>query len=421
MAQPIQESENTTSTLRLPAEPVLIVEDTKQSQELLVQLCAELGVTAQVADNGEEALAKIHQHSYSLFIVDLMMPKMDGATFIPKLKKMMPESVIIVQTAVSTADRIIEIMNMGVYDYIIKPLDPDLFFNIITKALEFKYLKELETLTQIQSGSQVKQEMDWLLYKERRTRSDKENAEIKSVSNLKTSISQGGGFGTILTIFNLIQRNLTEYKDHYLIPKEFINLLLDNKSIIENHVYGLQVTSDLLENEIPLEKKSSAELLGNLENYLQDIFPYLQAKKLHLTLPHLKQNYPLYYNEKAVGLLIEELVINAYKYSPRESSINILAHVNNGYLSLSVKNDVSKQGILNKEQEKLVKEPFYRIMPPDETVAKVEKFSLGLGLTVADNIMNKHEGLFSIRTMVDHIGNQQSDAVMAELMFPLAK
>ena len=241
------------------------------------------------------------------------------------------------------------------------------------------------------------------------------------MSNLKTSISQVGGFGTILTIFNLIQRNLTEYKDHYLIPKEFINLLLDNKSIIENHVYGLQVTSDLLENEIPLEKKSSAELLGNLENYLQDIFPYLQAKKLHLTLPHLKQNYPLYYNEKAVGLLIEELVINAYKYSPRESSINILAHVNNGYLSLSVKNDVSKQGILNKEQEKLVKEPFYRIMPPDVTVAKVEKFSLGLGLTVADNIMNKHEGLFSIRTMVDHIGNQQSDAVMAELMFPLAK
>jgi signal transduction histidine kinase len=189
---------------------------------------------------------------------------------------------------------------------------------------------------------------------------------------------------------------------------------------MENHVYGLRVTSELLENDITLERHSSAELVASLEEAIKDVRPYLKQKDLQVTLPQLNQNYSIGYNPRAVALLVEELVINAYKYSQPHNYINILAHVNNGYLSISVKNNIPPQAELSKEQEKLVTQPFYRLMPPDESIAKIEKFSLGLGLTVAENIMTKHGGLFAIRTMTDHLGDKQHKAVIAELMFPLS-
>ena len=53
-------------------------------------------------------------------------------------------------------------------------------------------------------------------------------------------------------------------------------------------------------------------------------------------------------------------------------------------------------GGIPEKYEKLVLEPFFRLLPPDESIGEVEKFSLGLGLTVVDNITRKHGGMFVI-------------------------
>lgn len=417
---PSESYENTVydNAERRPVHPVLIVEDTPESQELLSQLCDEINVKHDVAANGAEALAAMARKTYSVYIVDLMMPEMDGPTFIPLLKKKDPQSVIIVQTAVSSSDTIIEIMRMGVFDYIIKPIDPDLFFPVIEKALEFKYLKDMETLTQIQSAKKVRQEMDWLIYKENRSQTDKDKADKKSVYNLKTSVSQGGGFGTILTLLELLEKQKVEYNDHYLVNKELVNLLVSNKSIISTHIFGLQSASDILENELPMQNASGLDLIAKIPEFIQDIMPYLRQKKIRLTFPRMTNDYILYLHWPSIKLVIEELFINACKYTPTQTTVDILTYVNKGYFCLAVKNDVAPEGVITPEQESLVKEAFYRILPPVEELAPVEKFSLGLGLAIVETVMKKHNGLFSIRSMKDHVQQEKKDTIVAELMFP---
>ena len=59
-------------------------------------------------------------------------------------------------------------------------------------------------------------------------------------------------------------------------------------------------------------------------------------------------------------IVMEELMVNAFKYSARGSTINVFCHVNHGYFWVNIKNDVTLKpyGGVPKEYEKLVLEPF---------------------------------------------------------------
>ncbi len=124
--------------------PVLIVEDQPKNQKILHALCKQLGYHSDIAENGRVALDMIKSRTYSIYIVDLMMPVMDGREFIDRLKKTEPDAVILVQSALDNVDTIIDIMKLGVFDYIIKPIDVSLFKQTFNKAVEFKKLKERE-------------------------------------------------------------------------------------------------------------------------------------------------------------------------------------------------------------------------------------------------------------------------------------
>jgi signal transduction histidine kinase len=120
-------------------------------------------------------------------------------------------------------------------------------------------------------------------------------------------------------------------------------------------------------------------------------------------------------------MAIEELVINAFKYCNENSNIDIFAHINNGYLIVSVKNEVKNDsyGGIDESKEKYVIQPFYRIHPPVESVNKIEKFGLGLGLTMVDHILGKHSGLFFIHNAKDHTTKTITLCVLSEIFLPL--
>ncbi|HNV48380.1 MAG TPA: response regulator, partial [Spirochaetota bacterium] len=65
--------------------PVLIVEDNPQNQKILKGLCARQGLATAVADNGRVALDMLSDGFFAVYIVDLMMPVMDGRAFIGHL------------------------------------------------------------------------------------------------------------------------------------------------------------------------------------------------------------------------------------------------------------------------------------------------------------------------------------------------
>ena len=402
-------------------DPILIVEDTVENQELLRALCRKLSIQCDIAENGAVALSMLAKKEYALFVVDLMMPVMDGRTFIGELKKKIPDAVVLVQTALDSSETIISIMKMGVFDYVIKPIDPELLRETLYKALEYSYLKRNEKEQSLSAGLKIRNQIEWLSYKDSLRMSGKDSSDAKSVYNLKTSLAQGAGFGSLTTLIDMLSSAAEDKGDKYLVDKQIIDIIVQNNEYCRLQMDGLHAAADIMEQDFPLEELDSAALVADIPGVLSRVVPHLADKNLTITYPELKENRKIRFNREKVALVLEELIVNAYKYAIPGTGINMFSHVSEGYFWLSVKNDVSPKpyGGVSEKFEKLVLEPFFRIRPPDETAAKFERLGFGLGLAVADYVMKKHNGMFIIHDVRDLTHEKERLCVLSEMLFPV--
>jgi CheY-like chemotaxis protein len=416
-----------TKTLNLAAlaakEPILVVEDTKENQDLIVAVCKKLGIMCEIADNGAIALELCEKKSYPVYVVDLMMPVMDGRTFIEKLRKKEPDAMILVQTAVDSSEAVIQVMKLGVFDYIIKPIDPELFRDSLFKALDYYYLKKFEKEQSLSAGLKIRNQIDWLSLKESLRISGGDGIETKSIQNLKTSLAQGAGFGSLITLIDMLVASAEVEGDVYKVDKEIIDMITENNTYCRLQLEGLHYASDIFEQEIQLNEHSASDLISYLPKMLARIMPYMKEKNLSVTFPELRDNCTLKFNLEKISLVFEELLINAYKYALPGTVINIFTRMNEGYFWVSMKNDVSEKpyGGIPKEYEKLVIEPFFRLQTPDEAAARFERIGFGLGLSVADYVMKKHNGIFIIHDVRDLTGDKSKTCVLVEMLFPVQK
>src|SRR5690554_3016480 len=105
---------------------VLIVDDTKFLRLMLGDILRKAGheVIAE-AENGEIGVQQYRKFKPDLVILDLMMPIMDGITTLREIRKIQPEAMIIICSAMSQRDLISEAIDAGANGYIMKPFEPD--------------------------------------------------------------------------------------------------------------------------------------------------------------------------------------------------------------------------------------------------------------------------------------------------------
>lgn len=407
--------------IKIPRYPVLIVEDKKENQVLLQSICNQLGIATETAGNGQIALDLVRIRKFSIFIVDLMLPVMDGKTFIEELKIIDPHPIVIIQSALDATDTIIEVMRLGVFDYIVKPIDIDLFRHTMFKALEYKYLKDLEAELTLNESIKLRGQLEWLNYKETLRVTGKDSYQKNSIFNLTTSLSQGGGVGITISLLDMLKMDMVEQGDTYIVNKEILDTLFENNEYSRRVLFGLGSVVDLMEQQFQVTPYSANTLIKDFPAYFKEILPFMSAKEISVAFPSINTNYKIEIDLEKMKLVFEELLINAYKYSVRSSRIDIFAHVTGTYFCITFKNEIDEQsyGGIPPEKEKLVLEPFFRIHPPVEDILAVEKFSLGLGLTVVDFIINKHNGMFFIHNAVDHTGKRRTNCVLAEIFLPI--
>jgi DNA-binding NtrC family response regulator len=119
---------------------ILIVDDEAIVRESLGNWFRESGYTVDVAASGREALQKLAEATYDIFLVDIKMPGMDGLQLQRRIREIAPEAALIIMTAYASVETAVEAMKQGAYDYIVKPFDPDQLEHIIRNAVERKQL-----------------------------------------------------------------------------------------------------------------------------------------------------------------------------------------------------------------------------------------------------------------------------------------
>lgn len=103
---------------------VLIVEDESSIRKFITINLTRNGFEAVEAESGEEAIDKLKFCPVEVIILDIMLPGMDGFEVCQRIRKMMPEVVIIMLTARGQDMDKIMGLELGADDYMVKPFNP---------------------------------------------------------------------------------------------------------------------------------------------------------------------------------------------------------------------------------------------------------------------------------------------------------
>jgi YesN/AraC family two-component response regulator len=126
---------------------ILIVDDDPTILEVLKDILAQSFASVTLAQNGLEALETYKKGKFDLILTDIRMPKMDGIELAHQIRDINSEQAIIVVSAHNDSEYLMDLISLGVNDFVLKPFDMDQFYKKVIKVLEYiMHKKELERL-----------------------------------------------------------------------------------------------------------------------------------------------------------------------------------------------------------------------------------------------------------------------------------
>ena len=100
---------------------VLLVEDERRMAELLRQGLQEEGHSVVLAGNGHDAVSLAQAHPFDVIVLDVMLPGIDGFRVARRLRDQRNQTPILMLTARDAMQDIVEGLNIGADDYLVKP------------------------------------------------------------------------------------------------------------------------------------------------------------------------------------------------------------------------------------------------------------------------------------------------------------
>ncbi|SFM84173.1 response regulator [Thermodesulforhabdus norvegica] len=117
---------------------ILIVDDEDRFRKTLKKNLQLEGFFVDDASSGSQALEKLSGSSYDVVLLDIRMPGMNGITALEKIKQMSPQVEVIVLTGHASVDVAVKIMQLGGYEYCLKPCDVKDLISKIEHSMEKK-------------------------------------------------------------------------------------------------------------------------------------------------------------------------------------------------------------------------------------------------------------------------------------------
>jgi CheY-like chemotaxis protein len=124
---------------------LLIVDDIEDNRRLLSRRFARRGIETVEAASGPTALDLVAQHAFDLVLLDIMMPGMDGIEVLRRIRaRYSPESLpVIMVTAKAFSKDIVDAIELGANDYVIKPVNFSVAFLRVQTQLARKQAQRM--------------------------------------------------------------------------------------------------------------------------------------------------------------------------------------------------------------------------------------------------------------------------------------
>ncbi len=214
-------------------EKLLIVDDDSSMRMALYESLSSCGYEVETAENGMDALAKFKDGHFAGVVTDMRMPKMSGMDVLRGVKKISPETPVILITAYGTVNTAVEAMKEGASEFIMKPFSlDDLEYavkNVLAANISSKTEKEEDEAGQAahphkEIVTQDKNILDLL-------------EMLKSIAKSKSSVLIQGESGTGKELF---ARFVYRHSNRRRMPFVAVNCAAIPAQLLESEMFGFE-------------------------------------------------------------------------------------------------------------------------------------------------------------------------------------
>jgi len=124
---------------------ILVIDDEQNIRKMLTRVLSPEGFIVKEANNGLEAIKRLQEENYSLVLLDLKMPGLNGIETLKEIRENDLNLPVIMMSAYGSIPEAVEAMKLGALDYLIKPFDIEELKIIINRAIK-QYELEVENI-----------------------------------------------------------------------------------------------------------------------------------------------------------------------------------------------------------------------------------------------------------------------------------
>lgn len=177
---------------------ILIIEDDTAFCQMLQKFLTKHGFAVSTSYSIKEAEEQISTSTFDIILSDVRLPKGNGVTLLPQVKKESPTTQVILMTGYAEVKTAVNAMKKGAFDYISKPFTPEEILSVINNALNVAHTKE-ETPKKSAPSPKKQEQGSFLVGESERSKKLQQYIDLVAPTNMSVLLTGESGTGKEVT------------------------------------------------------------------------------------------------------------------------------------------------------------------------------------------------------------------------------
>jgi signal transduction histidine kinase len=347
---------------------ILLVDDDDGVRKATTSLLNSYGYRVTAFSNADDAFGILQTDNFDVVITDIVMPHISGIDFLKKVHDNDPQIPVILMTAYADMEKMIDAIKIGAFDFIIKPVNIELFIHSVEKAVHYTRTAQLE------------EDYKHLL--------EEYNQEIESLISERTmslmALTVADKIRNPATVIGLICKRLRDKETDPDKVKSKLDEIISETEKLDRIVNNFET---LLQSKKYTFRHENVD--GHLENIISVNKDHAAAKGIEMIFNPCTEPLRAHIQKNLFQIALSHIIKNSIEATPEGGTITVSTNKNDEHVILTISDTGS--GITKEEIDKIF-DPMFS--------TKDQKF--GMGLSLVKQIVSEHMGKINVASNPAH-------------------